>query len=63
MSFKTPKPQPEDPLIAQQRRQAEADKLNEIQKQVTADTDQFVRLFGTRAAMDGGGMRAPILGY
>lgn len=65
MSFKTPKyvAPAEDPLVTAQRKQAESDRITEIQKQVTSDTDALARLYGTQSVMSGGSMRAPILGY
>jgi len=65
MAMKMPKsPQiQQDPQLAVQQQQAQQQKMDEIQKQVGADTDQLVRLFGARNAFSGGSMQAPILGY
>lgn len=64
MASKAPTPQiVEDPQLAIQKQQAERDKLLEIQKQASSETDQLARLFGARSIMSGGSLKAPVLGY
>lgn len=60
--MKAPKPAV-DPDLEKQKADAERDRLDAVQKSVTRDTEQLLRQFGSRAALSGGTMRAPILGF
>jgi len=62
--MRMPKQQPvaEDPQLAIQRQQAEQNKIAEITKMVSSQTDQMARQFGVASVMSGGSMRAPLLG-
>lgn len=62
LKVKQPQVQP-DPELEAATAAAKRDKLQSIQDSVSADTDRLARLYGTRNAMAGSKMGAPILGY
>ena len=51
----------EDPVLKQQREQAEADKIDELQDTVTRRTNESMRRYGARNALAGTG-GVPLLG-
>ncbi len=57
-----PKAKP-DPELEAQKGIAKQQKLDAIREGVTKDTEDMIRQFGSRAALSGGTMKAPVLGY
>jgi hypothetical protein len=58
MSFGGSAPKP-DPLLQQQEQAAKQDKINTIQDQVAALTDNLVRIYGAKVALGGSGPTVP----
>jgi hypothetical protein len=60
--MKMPKAQP-DPELEAQKAASKQQKLDSIREGVTRDTEELIRQFGSRTALAGGTMKAPVLGY
>lgn len=57
-----PKAEP-DPELENQKAISKQQRLDAIREGVTKDTEDLIRQFGSRAALSGGTMKAPVLGY
>lgn len=57
-----PKAKP-DPELENQKAISKQQKLDAIREGVTKDTEDLIRQFGNKAALSGGTMKAPVLGY
>ncbi len=60
--MKMPKAQV-DPELENQKAVSKAQKLDAIRDNVTRDTEDLIRQFGSKAALSGGTMKAPVLGF
>ena len=60
--MKMPKPQV-DPELEGQKAVSKQNKLDSIREGVTRDTEELIRQFGSQAALSGGTMKAPVLGF
>lgn len=59
----TPKPKVQvDPQVRQEQQRAEKERAAAVRDDLSAQTDYLVKLFGTRSALSGGSMKAPLFG-